>query len=47
MPQHIFHKNSISSCRIVDENVGDSSDELSVLDDRAAGHALDDPAGEI
>ena len=46
MSQHILHQNSIPSRRILNKNVRDCSDEFSVLDDGAAAHALDDPAGQ-
>ena len=36
--QHIFNENSVSGCRIVDEDVGDRADELAVLDDGATRH---------
>ena len=34
--QHIFNENSVPRGGVVDENVGDSSHEFSVLDDRRA-----------
>ena len=46
MSQHILHQNPIPSRRILNKNVRDCSDEFSVLDDGAAAHALDDPAGQ-
>ena len=46
MSQHILHQNPISPRRILNKNVRDCSDEFSVLDDGAAAHALDDPAGQ-
>ena len=29
--EHIFHKDAVSDGRVIDENVGDSSDQLAVL----------------
>ena len=46
MSQHILHQNPIPPRRILDKNVRDRTDELAVLDDGAAAHALDDPAGQ-
>ena len=46
MSQHILHQNPIPTRRILNKNVRDCSDEFSVLDDGAAAHALDDPAGQ-
>ena len=43
---HIFHKDPVPSGAVLDKHVGHGSDELSVLDDGAAAHALDDSAGE-
>ena len=42
--EHILNKNSISTRGIVDQHVGDGSDELAVLDDGRARHALNDTA---
>ena len=36
--QHIFNENSVPSCGVIDHNVGDSSDESAVLNDRRARH---------
>ena len=36
--QHIFNENSVARGGIVDEDVGDSSYELAVLDDGRAAH---------
>jgi hypothetical protein len=36
--EHIFDENSVSGCRIVDEDVSDRVDELAVLDDGRAAH---------
>ena len=32
--QHIFNKNPVSFCRIIDENMRHSSDESAILQDR-------------
>ena len=45
--QHIFNKNPISACRILNENVCDGAHYLAVLQHRAAGHSLDDAAGGV
>jgi len=37
--QHIFDENAISGGGIIHQHVGHSTDELAVLDDRAAAHA--------
>ena len=34
--EHVFNENPVPRCRIVDENVGDGADELSVLNDGGA-----------
>ena len=36
--QHILNENSISHCRIIDEDVGDRADNLAVLNNRRAAH---------
>ena len=36
--EHIFDKNAVASRRVVYHNVGDSSNKLSVLNDRGARH---------
>ena len=36
--EHILNENSVARGGIVDENVGDSSDKLAVLNDGRAGH---------
>ena len=36
--KHIFDENAVARCGIVDENMRHSTDELTVLDDRRAGH---------
>ena len=36
--QHIFNENTVARGGVVDEHVGDRSDELAVLNDGAAGH---------
>ena len=43
--EHILDKNSIANLRCAHQHMGHSADELSVLDDRAAAHALDDAPG--
>ena len=43
--EHVFNENPVPRCRIVDENVGDGTDELAVLNDGGAAHALYDAAG--
>lgn len=47
MLQHVFNKDSISSGAVLDEDVGDCADELTVLDNGAAAHSLDNTAGEL
>lgn len=44
--QHVFNKNAISPGRVLNKNVGNGPDQLSILDDWAAAHSLDDSAGE-
>jgi hypothetical protein len=36
--QHIFNENAVTGCRIVYKNVGDRTDELAVLNNRATAH---------
>ena len=36
--QHILNENSVPRCGIVDHNVGDCADKLTVLDYRRAAH---------
>ena len=36
--QHILNKDAISRCGVVDQDVGDSADELAVLNDRRAAY---------
>ena len=43
--QHILYKNAISRCGIIDEDMGHCADEVTVLDNGRAAHALDDAAG--
>ena len=43
--QHILNKNTISPCRIIDENMSHSAHQFAILNDGAAAHALDDAAG--
>ena len=38
MIEHIFNKNAVSRGGGVDEDVGDSADELAVLNDGGAAH---------
>ena len=42
--QHIFNENAVSRGGIVDENVRDRADELTVLDNGRAAHSADDAA---
>ena len=37
--KHIFNKDSIPHCWIIDQNMGDGADELAVLDNGTAAHA--------
>ena len=37
--QHIFDENAVTRGGVVDQHVGDGADEVTVLDDRRAGHA--------
>ena len=46
MLHHVFNEYPISFRAVLDEYVGDRPDQLSVLDDRAAAHSLDDAASE-
>ncbi len=39
--------NAVAACRIIDKYVGYGSDDLSVLDDRASAHPLNDSAGSF
>ena len=43
--QHGLKKNPVPCRRVIDQDVGHGADELAILQDRAAGHALDDAAG--
>ena len=36
--EHVLNKYAVSSRRVIDENVGDSSNELAILNDWAAAH---------
>ena len=36
--QHIFNKNSVSSCWIIYQNMGNGTDQFAVLNNRWAGH---------
>ena len=42
---HVFNEDSIALCGVVDQNMRDGADELSILEYRAAAHALNDSAG--
>ena len=44
--EHVFNKDAISRGRVVDEDVGDGTDELAVLNDGGATHSLHDSARE-
>lgn len=44
MRRHLFNKHSISFCRIRNKHMRDSTYNLSVLQNRAAAHALNNPA---
>lgn len=46
MRQHIFYKDSISFAGILYQHMGHGADQVAVLDDGGAAHALDDPAGQ-
>ena len=37
--QHIFNKNAVTGCGVVDKNVCDNADQFAILDNRRAGHA--------
>ena len=37
--QHVFDKDAVAHCGIIDENVGRCADELAVLNDGTAAHA--------
>ena len=43
--QHVFDEDAISGGGVVDKNVSNSADQLAVLNNRRAGHALHDAAG--
>ena len=45
MGQHIFQKDPVPHRRFIDEYVRNRTDEFAVLQDRAPGHSLHDPAG--
>lgn len=47
MLQHVFNKYPVSSGAVLDENVGDCTDDLAVLDDGTAAHSLNNAAGEL
>ena len=42
--EHIFNEDAIADCGVIDHDVGDGSDELAVLNDGRAAHALHDTA---
>ena len=44
--EHIFDIDAVAFLGIVNHDVGDGADELAVLDDGTAAHALDNAAGE-
>lgn len=44
MGQHFLYKNPIPFCGIVDQHMRDRTCQLSVLDNGAAAHTLNDPA---
>ena len=37
--QHVFDKNSVAAGGVIDQDVGDSAHEFSVLKDRGAAHS--------
>ena len=37
--QHILNKNSITPCRIIDKDMGNGTNQLTVLNNRTAAHA--------
>lgn len=43
--QHIFNKYSVASCGIINKHMSYGTDDFTVLDNRAAAHALYDAAG--
>ena len=43
--QHILNKNSVSPCRIIYKHMGHGAHKLTILNNRAAAHALDYAAG--
>ena len=45
--EHIFDEDAVAGGGIVDEHMGHCADQLAVLDDGTAGHALDDAVGCI
>ena len=47
MLQHIFNKNAISAGGVLDENVSNGADQLSILNDGASAHSLDDAASQL
>ena len=36
--KHIFNKDAVARCGVIDQNMGDGTDKLAVLDDGASGH---------
>ena len=45
MGEHIFDKDSVSTRGVIYKDVGDGTDNFSVLEDRGTAHALDDSTG--
>ena len=45
--QHIFDEDAVARGGVVDHNVRYRADELTVLNDRASAHSLDDSSGFI
>ena len=37
--EHIFNKDTVSRCGVVDQDMGHGTDQFAVLDDGATGHA--------
>ena len=44
--QHVLNKDAIPQGWVIDQDVGHGADEFAVLQYGAAGHALDDAAGQ-
>ena len=45
--EHIFDKDAVALGGVVYQHVGDGADQLTVLEDRRARHALHDTAGAL